>query len=138
MRFPRLLAALALLCAATPVLAQSTYPTVAGGRVAGVVVLACDTNGANCAPRPGGTLASGQVSVGTTSTQIVAARAGRSRVIISSAGGAVLYVGVTGVTTATGVYIGNAAGATITLETSAAVFGVIGTGTMTVSYIEEF
>lgn len=39
----------ALLCA-VPAAAQSTYPTAAGGRVAGVVALQCDTNGANCAP----------------------------------------------------------------------------------------
>ncbi len=39
----------ALLCAA-PALAQSTYPTAAGGRAAGVVPLQCDTNGANCVP----------------------------------------------------------------------------------------
>lgn len=48
--FSRALAALALLCAAPSALAQSTYPTQYGGRVAGVVPLVCDTNGANCQP----------------------------------------------------------------------------------------
>jgi hypothetical protein len=133
---------LTLLCAASAASAQSTYPTQYGGRVVGVVPLQCDTNGANCAPTavvPGSaSVVSGQVSVGTTATQIVAARAGRHRVTISSTGGAVLFVGPSGVTIANGVYIANAAGSAITLETAAAVFGVIGTGTMTVSYIEEF
>lgn len=49
-RFSRALAVVALLCAATPALAQSTYPTPVGTRVAGVVVLQCDTAGANCTP----------------------------------------------------------------------------------------
>lgn len=49
-RFSRVWIAVALFCAATPALAQSTYPTAAGGRVAGVVPLQCDTNGANCLP----------------------------------------------------------------------------------------
>lgn len=46
----RALLAVALLCAVSPALAQSTYPTQYGGRVAGVVPLVCDTNGANCQP----------------------------------------------------------------------------------------
>jgi len=35
---------------ASPAFAQSTYPTAQGGRVAGVVPLQCDANGANCVP----------------------------------------------------------------------------------------
>ncbi len=46
------LAALAL-CVSTPAFAQATYPTTVGSRVNGVVPLACDANGANCAPVPG-------------------------------------------------------------------------------------
>lgn len=48
--FSRALAAAALLCVAASALAQSTYPTPLGGRVAGVVSLQCDTAGANCQP----------------------------------------------------------------------------------------
>lgn len=48
-----ILAAL-LVFAATPALAQTTYPTPAGSRVNAVVSLSCDANGANCAPAPGG------------------------------------------------------------------------------------
>lgn len=39
----------ALLCA-SPALAQRTFPTTTGDRVAGTVPLACDANGANCTP----------------------------------------------------------------------------------------
>lgn len=35
---------------ASPAFAQSTFPTAQGGRVAGVVPMQCDANGANCAP----------------------------------------------------------------------------------------
>lgn len=59
-----ILALPALLCAA-PAVAQSTYPTAAGGRVAGVVPLQCDTNGANCVPA--GT--SGAPSAGASQVQ---------------------------------------------------------------------
>ena len=46
------LAALAL-CVGAPAFAQSAYPTPSGTRVQGVVPLACDTTGANCAPVTG-------------------------------------------------------------------------------------
>lgn len=55
------LTAAALLCAAPMALAQSTYPTQYGGRVAGVVVLQCDTNGANCQPNGSTGAAAAQV-----------------------------------------------------------------------------
>ena len=51
----RLVAFVALLCMGATAFAQSTYPTQYGGRVAGVVPLVCDTNGANCAPSTGET-----------------------------------------------------------------------------------
>ncbi len=47
---------------ASPAFAQSTYPTAQGGRVAGVVPLTCNVNGANCAPVQQGT--------GTTAQQV--------------------------------------------------------------------
>ncbi len=50
----RLFAAVALACVSTPVLAQATYPTQQGGRVAGVVPLVCDAAGGNCSPATGG------------------------------------------------------------------------------------
>lgn len=44
---------------ASPALAQSTFPTAQGGRVAGVVTMVCNVNGANCAPAAAGAAGSG-------------------------------------------------------------------------------
>jgi hypothetical protein len=60
-----LFVALAGLCAA-PALAQSTYPTPAGGRVAGVVSMVCDVNYANCVPAAAGVVGSGVDAAGNT------------------------------------------------------------------------
>lgn len=83
----------------------------------------------------GGTLATGQVAVTTTSTLVAAARAGRQQITLSPTSSVVYYVGATGVTTATGVYV--AAGASITLETAAAVYAV-GASNVTISFVELY
>jgi hypothetical protein len=58
----------ALLFAAQPVLAQSTYNTPAGVRVQGVVTLTCDINGANCVPGSSSTTGAADSTVGQNST----------------------------------------------------------------------
>ncbi len=83
------------------------------------------------------TIATGQVSVGTSSTLVVAARTGRTSVTITMLGGVDAYLGVTGVTTSTGTLLLGAKGASFTLNTSAAVYGVAAS-TVSVSYEEEF
>jgi len=80
-------------------------------------------------------LATGQIAVTTSATQIVPTRAGRKSLILTPTSATVFYVGPTGVTTATGIYV--AAGASITLATEAAVFAV-GSAALTVSYAETF
>jgi len=50
MKLIRTVLALCALTLAFPALGQSTYNTPSGVRVNGVVPLACDTSGANCAP----------------------------------------------------------------------------------------
>ena len=53
-RFAAFVAVAALaISASAPAFAQSAYPTPSGTRVQGVVPLACDTTGANCAPVAG-------------------------------------------------------------------------------------
>ena len=79
-----------------------------------------------------------QVSVGTTPTLIVPQRPRRVRVTITTTSATVLYIGGAGVTTSNGLYIAAAAGASVTINGTAAIFGVVGTGTLTVSYLEEF
>lgn len=83
-------------------------------------------------------IAHNQVSVGTSATAIVAARARRRSVTIVNHGTTDVYVGGTGVTTGNGVLLPGTKGAAITIETTAAVSAVVGSGTQTVSYFEEY
>ena len=83
-------------------------------------------------------IATAQVSVANTSTAIVAARAGRQDVTITNHGTTDVYIGVTGVTTATGMLLVGIKGGAITISGAAAIFGVVGSGTQTVSYLETF
>jgi len=85
--------------------------------------------------RGGQTIATGQAAVGTTSTLVVAARSGRQKVTLTPTTSTVYYIGATGVTASTGLYV--AAGAAITLDTAAAVYAV-GSAALTVSYIEYY
>ena len=78
---------------------------------------------------------SGQVAVGTSSTLVVAARAARKSVTLTPTSSVVYYVGPTGVSTTTGVYV--AAGASITISTTAAVYAV-GAAGFTLSYVETY
>lgn len=80
----------------------------------------------------------GQVSVTTSATQIVAARSGRSSVVITTAGTDTVYIGTSAVTTTTGIPLYNVQGASITLDTSAAVYGIATTTTTVVGYLEIY
>lgn len=83
-------------------------------------------------------LAAGQVTLGTTATLIAAARAGRTKITITSTAATVFYVGGSGVTAANGFYVAAAAGASVTLDTAAAVYGVVAAGTLLVAFIETY
>lgn len=82
-------------------------------------------------------LATNQVTVGTSATQIVAARSGRMAVTITMVGAGDVFVGVSGVTTATGALLLGTKGSSITIPTQAAVFG-IGAVAQAVSVLETF
>lgn len=82
-------------------------------------------------------IATSQVSVGTSSTQIVAARSGRLAVTITMLGAGDLYLGVAGVTVANGTLLLGTKGSSVTLPTQAAVFG-IGAAGQSVSVLETF
>ena len=88
----------------------------------------------------GGTIATGQVSVATTAggTLICAARATRRSITIVNLGTTDVYIGASGLTTSTGLLLLGAKGAAITLETAAEIYGIVGSGTQSVSYIEEY
>lgn len=77
----------------------------------------------------------GQVSVGASSTQIIAANTARAGVLITNPSSTVtVYLGVTGVTTSTGAILGP--NQSITLPVTSAIYGVVASSTQTVSYVE--
>jgi hypothetical protein len=80
----------------------------------------------------------GQVSISSTATQIVAARSTRRTVTITAIGTTDCYLGSDAVTTATGHILVGIKGGTITLETTQPVYAVTSSGTQTVSYWEEY
>lgn len=119
-----------------------TQPTVAtdgSTRLAGVNGTGVAT-AANPAPtRDYGSesIATSQVSVGTSATQIVPARGGRLAVTITMVGAGDVFVGATGVTVANGSLLLGTKGSSVTIPTQGAVFG-IGAVAQTVSVLETF
>jgi hypothetical protein len=85
--------------------------------------------------------ATAQANIGATAVQIVAARAGpagagRIAATIYNNGSAPIYVGGAGVTTADGLPL--VAGASITLNCVAAIYGVAASGSQNVGIVETF
>jgi len=93
------------------------------------------------APSPQGgargsaSMATGQASVSTSASLVVAARAGRVKVTITPTSATVFYVGNAGVTATNGLYV--PAGAAVTMDTQAAIYAV-GAAALTVSYVEYY
>lgn len=93
---------------------------------------------------PGGaaSIATGQVADSLSpaaAIQIVAARAGRQSVTITNITGTQpVYLGPSGVTVGTGIFLAGVAGASITIPTSAAIFATSPTAAQTLSFLETF
>ena len=83
-------------------------------------------------------IATNQVSVLATATLIAAARAGRSMITIVNGGTTDVFVGGSGVTAGTGVLLVGIKGASITIPTSGAVYGITGGGSQAVSFLEAY
>ncbi len=88
-------------------------------------------------------IAPGQVSVGTTPTLVAAARTGapgtgRQSITIINGGTVDEFCGGSGVTTTTGVLLVGSKGASLNLNTQAAIYCVVATGTEPTSYIETY
>lgn len=115
MRIPRLFAvglALSLLLAATGALAQEP-----GAR----------------------SIATAQVTVAATATQVAIARTGRLSVTIQNHGTTAAYCGASSsVTTATGFRLPGVDGASITIPTSATVYCIVAAATQAVSVLESY
>jgi hypothetical protein len=126
------------------------FQTTTSGKLVTGVVNMC-VNGSNIAVPCGSSsspvltstsgsanIATGQVTVGTTATQIVPARSGRISVKTTDLGTTDLFCGAAGVTTATGDLLAGVKGGSITVPTGAAFYCVVATGTQAVSFMESY
>lgn len=93
------------------------------------------------AARGAPSMANGQVSVTSTATQIVAARATRRSATLVNTGSEAVWVGVATVTTANGVKLApdtGQGGGSVTMAFTGVVQGITASGTVTVAYFEEY
>ena len=79
-----------------------------------------------------------QATISTTPTLIFAARAGRDSVVVEQTGTTKVYVGDLNVTTSTGLLLPGVEGASISLETTDAVYGIVASGSQVVCALENF
>jgi hypothetical protein len=141
--------AFAVLCAASPVLALDvSEPNYVQGQ--GGFYLKSDRSGPYAIGSDGvarlrsgqsqgaASIATSRSTAGATSTQLVAARTGRGAVTFQNLGTVDVYLGPAGVTAATGFLLPGVIGASVTIPTSAAVFGVASTGTQDVAVLETY
>ena len=82
------------------------------------------------------TITTGQVTVSTSATLIIAANSSRRSVVVRNTGSTDMYIGASGVTTATGFLVKASEAFTVDRST-AAIYGVVASGTTTTNYIEE-
>jgi hypothetical protein len=118
-------------------IASSAIPTTVGAFTR--VNAWFNQNGAlNSVQRGADTVATAQVTVGTSATVIAAARAGRSSITITNMGTTDVLIGLAGVTTANGLLLVGTKGASVTLACNGALSGIVGTGTQAVSVLEIY
>lgn len=79
-----------------------------------------------------------QPVIAAAATLIVAARLGRKKVTVVNPSAVAVYLGDSGVTTATGVLLAGVVGASVTIETDQAVYGVVAASTQAVSAVESW
>jgi hypothetical protein len=86
----------------------------------------------------GGTaIASNQISIATTATQIAAARETRKRIALVNKGGRDVYIGAAGVTASTGRLLAFG-DPPMEILTTAAVFGIVDIGSGSIHYVEVY
>lgn len=84
-------------------------------------------------------IATAQVSVTGSATLIAAARSTRVSVMVTQlASGTDIYIGASGVATNTGTLLPGIKGASITIPTTAAIYGIVASGSANVSVIESY
>jgi hypothetical protein len=116
--------------------------SISGNPVLGAGSSTIGAVGVNNHPVGAASLATAQAaSIGTSATSIVAARTGaigtgRIAATLYNYGSVTVFVGPSGVTTSTGIPV--VAGASLTLNTTAALYGVVASGTGAVAVAETF
>lgn len=83
-------------------------------------------------------ITTGQVIITTIETLIVPDRFGRIEVTVINDGDTPIYIGPHGVNASTGVMLAGVKGAHITFETELALYGVVASGSSTVSFVETY
>ncbi len=79
-----------------------------------------------------------QAIIGATPTLIVAQRAGRDTVVIENHGTTNVFLGNGSVTVSTGLLLPGVVGASVAIETTEAIYGIVATGTQAVSSVETY
>jgi hypothetical protein len=82
--------------------------------------------------------ATSQATIGTTPTLILAQRSGRDTGVIENTGTTPVYLGNASVTVNNGLLLPGVLGASVALETTDAVYGIVASGTQVVSAVENF
>lgn len=90
------------------------------------------------AAAPPGTFTPAQVSVGATATLIAASRASRALLTVVNTTTTAIYLGGSGVTTSTGQLLPGVVGASLTVPGTFALYGIVATGTATVTEAEVY
>lgn len=79
-----------------------------------------------------------QVVVGNSATLIVPARSGRRSVLIVNHGTTDIYIGDAAVLTTTGLQLTGTKGANLSIPGGFDIYGIVASGTQTVSYLEIY
>lgn len=85
----------------------------------------------------GSSINTGQISVGASSTLILAANTSRIAITVINNGTTNVFIGLTGVATTTGHLLVGIAGYPMKIRSSAAIYGIAASGSQSVSYLEE-
>lgn len=79
-----------------------------------------------------------QISVGTSATLICAQRDQRRGILVVNHGTTDVYIGNSNVTTSSGILLTGTKGASISIPGNMAIYGIVGSGTQTISFIEIY
>ena len=79
----------------------------------------------------------GQVSITTSATLIRPFQTSRTSIAIINHGSVDVYIGDKEVTTSTGILLVGSKGSSIAVDTRAAIYGIVASGTQTISWITD-